>query len=75
MNKQNMNKNNLRELPVGRILVGDAVEQLRRLPAASADCVLTSPPYFALRDYQIDGQLGLEPDVHGWVQNLSLIHI
>jgi DNA modification methylase len=33
--------------------------------------VITSPPYYALRDYGRDGQLGLEPNVEGWVINLA----
>jgi DNA modification methylase len=53
-----------------RVIVGDAVQQLRRLPGASVDMVLTSPPYFRLRDYQIDGQLGLETHVEQWVAGL-----
>jgi site-specific DNA-methyltransferase (adenine-specific) len=52
------------------ILVGDARQQLAVLPDASIDMVLTSPPYFRLRDYQVEGQLGLEPAVDGWVGNL-----
>lgn len=52
------------------ILVGDAHEQLRSLPAASVDCVVTSPPYFSMRNYQVRGQLGLEASVHEWVGNL-----
>jgi DNA modification methylase len=35
--------------------------------------VLTSPPYFRLRDYQVAGQLGLEAAVHEWVANLHSI--
>lgn len=42
------------------IIVGDCREVLRRLPAASVHCVVTSPPYFGLRDYGVDGQIGLE---------------
>ena len=57
-------------LPRNTILVGDAVEQLHRLPTHSIDCVITSPPYYALRDYGVDGQLGLEVDVGRWVTNL-----
>jgi len=56
-----------------RVLVGDAVEQLCRLPDASVDMVLTSPPYFRLRDYQIDGQLGLETNVDQWVSGLRAV--
>ena len=55
---------------LNRILIGDAHEQLRILPARSVDCVVTSPPYFQLRNYQHAGQLGLEPTVDGWVENL-----
>jgi DNA modification methylase len=44
-----------------RILIGDCREQLRTLPDASAHCCVTSPPYFGLRDYGVDGQMGLEP--------------
>lgn len=39
---------------------GDALAVLRTLPSASVDCVVTSPPYFGLRDYGVDGQLGAE---------------
>ena len=49
--------------PRNTILVGDAVAQLRTLAAESVDCVVTSPPYFLLRDYHVGGQLGLEVDV------------
>lgn len=44
-----------------RILIGDCREVLRTLPDESVHCVVTSPPYFGLRDYGMDGQLGQEP--------------
>jgi len=44
-----------------RILIGDCRERLRELPDQSAHCCVTSPPYFGLRDYGVDGQMGLEP--------------
>lgn len=47
-------------VPRNTILLGDAADRLRELPPASVDCVITSPPYFRLRDYQVDGQLGLD---------------
>lgn len=47
-------------LPVNEILVGDALEQLRRLPAQSVQACITSPPYFRVRDYGAPGQIGLE---------------
>lgn len=44
-----------------KILIGDVREQLRLLPADHFDCVVTSPPYWGLRDYGVAGQIGLEP--------------
>lgn len=44
-----------------RILIGDVRDRLADLPDESVQCVVTSPPYFALRDYGVDGQIGLEP--------------
>jgi DNA modification methylase len=51
-----------------RILPGDALEVLRTLPDESVHCVVTSPPYWGLRDYGVAGQIGLEPrhDCAGW---------
>jgi DNA modification methylase len=43
------------------ILIGDVREKLRELPADSFDCAVTSPPYWGLRDYDVEGQIGLEP--------------
>jgi DNA modification methylase len=40
--------------------VGDARDILARLPDGSIDCCVTSPPYWGLRDYGVDGQIGLE---------------
>jgi len=56
--------------PRNTILQGDALDRLAELAPASVDCVITSPPYYQLRDYGADGQLGLEPTVEAWVQNL-----
>jgi DNA modification methylase len=52
------------------MLIGDVRKRLADLPPASVDTVITSPPYYNLRDYGHTGQLGLEPDVHGWVAGL-----
>lgn len=43
-----------------QILIGDVRDMLRTLPADSVDCVVTSPPYWGLRDYGVEGQIGLE---------------
>src|SRR2546421_5580163 len=55
---------------LNRILVGDAYRTLRKLPPSFVDCVVTSPPYFQLRNYQHAGQLGLEEHVQLWVNDL-----
>lgn len=58
------------EIPTGRVLVGDALKTLRILPTASIDTVVTSPPYFRLRDYGVTGQIGLEESVDQWATAL-----
>ena len=49
-----------------KIIPGDCVAGLRTLPDASVHCCVTSPPYWGLRDYGHDGQIGLEetPEVY-----------
>jgi site-specific DNA-methyltransferase (adenine-specific) len=60
----------LANVPRNTLLVGDALDRLRQLPDSSVDMVLTSPPYFRLRDYAVDGQLGLESHVDQWIERL-----
>lgn len=48
----------------------DTRETLRTLPEASIHTVCTSPPYFGLRDYGADGQIGLEPTPEEFVAAL-----
>lgn len=47
----------------GRVIIrlGDVLAQLALMPPNSVDCVVTSPPYWGLRDYGVAGQIGLEP--------------
>jgi DNA modification methylase len=45
---------------VNKIINSDCIEGLKTLPDESVDCCVTSPPYFGLRDYGHDGQIGLE---------------
>jgi len=52
------------------ILQGDALTKLKELPEKSINCCMTSPPYWALRDYGVDGQLGLEPTFDEYISNL-----
>jgi hypothetical protein len=48
-------------MPDWKIIEGDCRDVLRSLPASSVHTVVTSPPYFGLRDYGTEGQIGLEP--------------
>lgn len=59
--------------PRNTIIQGDAATVLGRLPAASVDCVVTSPPYYLLRDYGVPGQLGHDDSVSGWVSGLVAV--
>lgn len=43
-----------------KILIGDCLQQLASLPSDSVNCCITSPPYWGLRDYGVEGQIGLE---------------
>lgn len=54
----------------GKVLVGDVREMLPAIPDSSVDCVITSPPYFRLRNYDATGQIGLEPTIDDWVKAL-----
>lgn len=49
---------------------GDSLEVLRTLPDQSVDCCVTSPPYFGLRDYGIEGQYGLEASPAEYVDTM-----
>lgn len=53
-----------------QLLLGDALGVLATLPDASVDCCITSPPYFGLRDYGVQGQIGLERSPREYVAAL-----
>lgn len=56
-----------------QIICGDALEVLKTLPSESINCCVTSPPYFGLRDYGVDGQIGLEESIADYI--LKLVEI
>lgn len=58
---------------VARILVGDCLQRLRDLPDCSVQCCVTSPPYWGLRDYGNDAQLGLESTPEKYVENMVAV--
>ena len=61
------------ESPEVRLLLGDALEHAQQMPTASAECIVTSPPYYGLRDYGVDGQYGLEETPREYVDKLAAV--
>ena len=59
--------------PIARIIPGDALAGLATLPDASVNCCVTSPPYWGLRDYGVDGQIGLEPTPAEYVAKMVAV--
>ena len=55
------------------LLQGDALEQLKTLQDNSIQCCVTSPPYYQLRDYGINGQIGLETTPQEYIQKLTAV--
>ena len=55
------------------VLEGDSRDVLATLPSQSAQCCVTSPPYFGLRDYGNDGQIGLEATTDAYVAELVAV--
>jgi DNA modification methylase len=55
------------------VYLGDACDVLAAMPAGSADCIVTSPPYWAKRDYGVAGQYGREPSPAAYVETLRTV--
>jgi len=53
-----------------KVICGDSLEILKTLPSASVQCVVTSPPYWGLRDYGFKGQIGMEKTPEEYVNHL-----
>jgi len=53
-----------------KLLNGDVTQHLKEMQDETIDCVITSPPYWALRDYGVEGQLGLEPTFQEYITKL-----
>jgi DNA modification methylase len=60
-------------MELNTIYEGDALEVLRTLPDSSIDCVVTSPPYFGLRDYGVVEQIGLEKTPEIYIERLMSV--
>lgn len=54
----------------GTLLLGDALTKLKELPDKSVKCCITSPPYWGLRDYGIEGQIGAEASLDEFLNKL-----
>lgn len=59
---------------INKVICGDCLEEVGRLPDGSINCCITSPPYWALRDYGVDGQLGLEKTFEEYIDKLCTIY-
>jgi len=55
------------------ILIGSALDRLSAMPDESVQCCVTSPPYWGLRDYGVDGQLGLEKTPEEYVAKMVAV--
>lgn len=53
-----------------QIIVDDVLAGLAKIDRESVDCVVTSPPYWGLRDYGVDGQLGMEPSLGEHIERM-----
>lgn len=58
-----------------KIIQGDALVQLRNIPSGIVDCCVTSPPYWGLRSYDVDGQLGHEQHYRDFVAKLVEVFV
>jgi DNA modification methylase len=56
-----------------KLFIGDNRESLRKIPEKSVQVVVTSPPYWGLRDYGMDGQIGLEQSPSDFVEELCTV--
>lgn len=73
MKTQKVSSPALLALEESTIFEGDALAVLTRLPDCSVQCVMTSPPYWGLRDYDIDDQIGLEQTLPQFINNLTSV--
>lgn len=60
-------------MEVNKIYQGDCLELLKEFPDNSIDCVVTSPPYWACRDYGVDNQIGLEDHPQEYINKIVLV--
>ena len=66
-------ENEVLKISSSMIIESDAMVALQRLPSESVQCIVTSPPYWGLRDYGIEGQIGLEEKLQQYINRLTSI--
>lgn len=63
----------MQTVEVNKIYPGDCMEVLKTFPDESVNCCITSPPYFQLRDYGVDGQIGMEETPEQYIDKLTAV--
>ena len=57
-------------MELNKVYLGNAIDIIKTFPDESINCVVTSPPYYGLRDYGINGQIGLEETPEEYIERL-----
>ena len=57
---------------MSEVICENILNALPKIQRASVNCCVTSPPYFGLRDYKTDGQIGLEKDLETYIRKLQI---
>jgi site-specific DNA-methyltransferase (cytosine-N4-specific) len=73
MRAENGNSNGTHSEPASEpctVIVGDALTELAKFPDNFFQCCVTSPPYWGLRDYEIEGQIGAEMSLNDYIEKL-----
>lgn len=58
---------------LNKIYCGDTLEVLKTWPDEFVDCIVSSPPYYGLRNYGVEGQIGLEPTLSEYLDKMLLV--
>ena len=59
-----------KNIEINKIYCEPCLDTVSRMPDNYLDCIITSPPYYQLRDYGYDGQWGLEPTFQEYLEHL-----
>jgi len=57
--------------PAFHLALGDCIEVMQSMPDESVNCIITSPPYWGMRDYQVKGQIGMEDSLDLFIEKMS----